>query len=675
MVRAISGYTPNQLNDVLQSYQSESPAHAAVREFVRGAIQDTGQTASSFSSPLAVATAGTGVAGKIPGAVGTIAKIASTGAAVGFGTQGGREIVEAGTKNTPEAWQERLQGGAMVAGGVAGTAEAGRQVSGTARTALRSALGVSSDLTAAEVAKTTEFFNKAKEKYQSDLLTEKQEYERKVRESNENFKNDQVKAKEANEQALKDYREKAGEIIQKNKALDEAKTSYTNAKSKQQVQGSQVMYRVRKLAEEVRQEASGKYDAVKAKVGDDTTPRQQVAAKLDAARDKWIRGKPEKIAEFDAITRAKPANNPALVLADQTARNQGYANFAEALENPEMAATMKRVLPADIFAEATGQATKPLSWNDLQGSYEEINRKIAGGNLDGDVYQSLVAGREAVADAMQEMANRHGAGKDFVDARKFYRNYMETFRDNNGPSGSGSPIAQALLAKDPLKAIDPFTGKSGDRGVVMLAKYDPELARLAQEVQRTKQATAGTAPKGERKSVPPPPETKPVPKAPNTPLPGVLPDKPTAEIPNPQDINAKQIRSDLKGLKRFSKYDAALLLASPVGMFVHGAIPYELSVLGGRIAIPRILDIPKVVKWMAQPSMDDMMALRKLPPEAQAQVRSQIRQFIAEQRAKNAPLKIDPAVGTWLAAGTAAAGEKTKKLQELRDQQPDSSQQ
>src|SRR4051812_38146610 len=53
MVRAISGMTPDQLNSELAPYSDETPRHAAIREFVRGAIQDTGQTASSFTSPLA----------------------------------------------------------------------------------------------------------------------------------------------------------------------------------------------------------------------------------------------------------------------------------------------------------------------------------------------------------------------------------------------------------------------------------------------------------------------------------------------------------------------------------------------------------------------------------------------------------------------------------------------
>jgi hypothetical protein len=120
MVRAISGYTPEQLNEGLAPYASETPTHAAIREFVRGAVQDTGATASSLTSPLAIGTAAVGAAGKIPGAAGTIAKTVTTGASAGFAAQGANQVVTAGTDNTPEAWQQRLQGAAMVAGGVAG---------------------------------------------------------------------------------------------------------------------------------------------------------------------------------------------------------------------------------------------------------------------------------------------------------------------------------------------------------------------------------------------------------------------------------------------------------------------------------------------------------------------------------------------------------------------------
>lgn len=125
LVRAMSGRTSEQLNKDLEPYSSESPTHAAIREFVRGTTQDTAGTASGFTSPLAIGTIGTGAATKIPGAVGTVAKAVTGTASAGFGAKGAADIIKAGTENTPEAWQQRLQGGAMVAGSAAGAIESG----------------------------------------------------------------------------------------------------------------------------------------------------------------------------------------------------------------------------------------------------------------------------------------------------------------------------------------------------------------------------------------------------------------------------------------------------------------------------------------------------------------------------------------------------------------------
>lgn len=74
MVRAISGMTPEQLNENLQSYGTETPGHAAFREFTRGVIQDTGAVGSSFTSPLAVGTIGVG---EIAGAAGASSRAAN----------------------------------------------------------------------------------------------------------------------------------------------------------------------------------------------------------------------------------------------------------------------------------------------------------------------------------------------------------------------------------------------------------------------------------------------------------------------------------------------------------------------------------------------------------------------------------------------------------------------
>ena len=147
--------------------------------------------------------------------------------------------------------------------------------------------------------------------------------------------------------------------------------------------------------------------------------------------------------------------------------------------------------------------------------------KIARGTLPGDVYQATRTLQESIGDLMQKQADSVGAGKQLATARKFYREYMDTFHEPTGPSGSGSPVAQALLAKDPLTAVDKFTGDAGDRGIAVLRRYSPDLANLAQDIRQTAQTKVSVP---ARKSIAEitQPTVKPIPAGASLPLPGVL---------------------------------------------------------------------------------------------------------------------------------------------------------
>lgn len=109
--------TADWLDRVQNHIDPDHPYMNALKVGLAGVDKDVARTISSFSSPLSIALMGGGAATKLPGAVGTIAKIAMTGAGAGMAGKGVEDVSEAGTSNTPEAWQQRLQGGAEVAGG------------------------------------------------------------------------------------------------------------------------------------------------------------------------------------------------------------------------------------------------------------------------------------------------------------------------------------------------------------------------------------------------------------------------------------------------------------------------------------------------------------------------------------------------------------------------------
>ena len=132
ITRAMTGRTPEQLREELQGYESETPTHAAVREFVRGVYPDIGEVASAFTSPASIALIGAGVAGALPRAASRVGRAAQTAArAVGpglgvvFGEQGAEEAIPSQREGeTPaDALKRRLLGAGMLAmGGAAGGA-------------------------------------------------------------------------------------------------------------------------------------------------------------------------------------------------------------------------------------------------------------------------------------------------------------------------------------------------------------------------------------------------------------------------------------------------------------------------------------------------------------------------------------------------------------------------
>ena len=99
----------------------ENPTKHAVRTFINGAAADTASMAASFTSPVGIATtaAGLGPEAKAGTVLAKVAPVAKVLAGTAFGLQGAHQIYQAGTENTPEAWQQRLQGAAMAAGGAA----------------------------------------------------------------------------------------------------------------------------------------------------------------------------------------------------------------------------------------------------------------------------------------------------------------------------------------------------------------------------------------------------------------------------------------------------------------------------------------------------------------------------------------------------------------------------
>ena len=123
----------NDFETKAQAHLGESPTKHAIRTFINGSAADTANIAAGFTSPVGIATtvAGVGPEGKALKVIGPLAGTA-------FGLKGAHDIYAAGTENTPEAWQQRLQGAAQVAGGAAAATDDLPEVASTATDVARS---------------------------------------------------------------------------------------------------------------------------------------------------------------------------------------------------------------------------------------------------------------------------------------------------------------------------------------------------------------------------------------------------------------------------------------------------------------------------------------------------------------------------------------------------------
>jgi hypothetical protein len=402
------------------------------------------------------------------------------------------------------------------------------------------------------------------------------------------------------------YNRDIGKTIQGNRAVEVARKAKSDQAAAKNVQGSQLISRLNQLDQSLRRKVNGMYDAVREKVGAATEPGEYLGVASRQALQK-IPGSTERPKIFRDILSKYPEAEP------ETIEYQG--------------AQIPKGAPLYDVLKQHGAAGAPaVSFADLQGYYTELGSELSRGNLPADVYQATKTLQESVGNLMQRMANKAGAGQDLITARKLYREYMDTFHEPTGPSASGSPVAKALNAKDPERAVDIFAGKSGDRGVALLRRYDPDLANLAQEAQWNAR-TKLPAPKAKRSIA-------------------------DLERPSePKKIGAEDIRraktDNLKkraeGIRNASPHIAnTLVVLDSIRNTMHGNFGGVAEDVGARVAygagkqaIASLLENQRVVDYLTKATASDVAAI----PE---DLRGDFPQIV--RRAQAQGLKVSPAL-------------------------------
>ncbi len=370
-----------------------------------------------------------------------------------------------------------------------------------------------------------------REQYQARQLAAKQSYDQSVRKALAKHADAVSEANRANAEAQRQYNQNIGKVAQQNRAATAAERAKAAQDAHLQVRGSQLITGLQQLDKALRARAGTMFDAVRDKVAQakqPPLPGTDLGTAARAALTK-ISGSSDVPKPFKDILGKYPESQPAAIEYQGAQIPQGHPLY-------------------DVLAKNGATGAPPVTFADLQGYYSDTAAERAKGTLAPDVYLATKELHNAIGDMMQKMANAAGAGKEFWDSRVFYRNYMDTFHEPTGPSGSGSPIAQALLAKDPLVAVDKFADDAGDRGIAYLRRYSDNLANLAQDARQTAQTNVSVP---ERKSVAEikTPKTTPVPTGPSLPLPPIMEPAPAPRaaalplppvLPEPEAVPFKQ---------------------------------------------------------------------------------------------------------------------------------------
>jgi hypothetical protein len=419
--------------------------------------------------------------------------------------------------------------------------------------------------------------------------------------------------------ATQNYNRKIGQTAQQNRATTAAERAKAAQDAHLQVGGSQLIYGLRQLDKALRARAGVMYDAIREKVGDATLPGTDLAVAARAALSK-ISGTSVTPSIFRDILGKYPEAEPETIAYQGAQIPRGHPLY-------------------NVLAKNGAVEAPPITFADLQGYYSELGAELSKGNLPGDVYQATRALQDSIGDMMQKQAKSAGVGDLFVSARKFYRNYMDTFHEPAGPSSSGSPVAQALLAKDPTVAVDKFAGDSGARGIADLRRYSDSLANLAQDVRQHAQA----------KITIPTRKTMAGTSQPNVPL--EL--KPQQTISSPDIVAARRAAAETRANKVWNRgqWAATWPIFQAARALWGGHIP-SIPMMGlesaGMLATVKattgLLRYPPMIRFLEQARPEDVLLI---PPELRGDLPGLVSQ--AQQQG----IKVAPAL-TAAAAGTSA---------------------
>jgi hypothetical protein len=485
-----------------------------------------------------------------------------------------------------------------------------------------------------------------------------------------------ARAKSQQMQDAAKLQEKTAAVEQHNSQHQQLETKRLAAEKASDTKAAGVGKGVEKLESDVGREADKRFNNVREKIGNPEAPSDDLVNSVKGVETGILQGIPENVKEFRSILGLSGENEQVISARADAMKGLGFSGDYENLSNEPAGPPQRlpngeiRQLPSqrqmvdDAVSRQMGSGiseNKPVTWDYLQSLKSRIDARLRGAaarTMNGDLKRGLYAVRDSVVGEMGKMAEAAGAGEDWAGARDFYRQYKEDFATPNGPSGSGSPVAQALDAVDPKNIRQSFLrtqSSIGNRGLDILRKYQQfggeDVAKLVEDMIGSHNEKIGTKvgtpkelpvgkqlpPTGELKAIPPEAEAQPV---------------------DIEGARYDKIRDKINDWRQMSKWEARTL---------------------GLTAIPeRVMswafDRPGFVEWATKPTPADIRFFNKLPPEVKA---ATVKAFknIADLNAKQTgqPSQLSPEFARMLkvtgrAAGAAQVPRNRKEAKESLEQ-------
>jgi hypothetical protein len=360
---------------------------------------------------------------------------------------------------------------------------------------------------------------------------------------------------ERNKMAIAD---KNKEIEARNRSQADQVAQRTKLTEEVDRQSTELGKSIENVEQKVGEEADRKFEEVKKKIGvgtgdAPTTSPEKLVEAVNIAQRNILQNIPDSVKEFRSIMQLGGESEALGELRSQVMQGQGMGGSYADLP-PE-----QKGLVDDIAKKYGGEVTdgQPVTWEKLQRIKTTLDAAMRSRTTSQIMKRALGFVRDEVVDTMGKIAEERGAGEQWDEARQFYRQWREDFYEPTGPSGSGSPVAQALDARDPINVRRPFMrvdASTGNRGIETLRKYGTfggtEAADLAQRVLQSHETASGL-PETVR-----PKEFKQAPQAirmPQTKAAPPIPEKPTVDI---HELAKKHIEETSRRVSRLNAWDA-----------------------------------------------------------------------------------------------------------------------